>query len=257
MATTALPLTFQHDKISTMLMTSDGCLILNIPTSKNIQIAWNRQAFRKYKRDTFVNLQIDSISGEDSFADNSTHRGSALKYMEEKNEEKLLELMVNLYNSVLQDKTYSYWNAITQDCYAILDNYKDYPSSVHASNAQYLLNMLNKSDLYDCIRFVVGQNFNIQGRSENESVNGPENLSNCTLLKELILGDMRNLIGKPCNSAEAYAKKFGFRILKNNNNIRNSLFPTLCVCVYMDGEGVIVERLDLHSGKHCVATTGC
>ncbi len=77
--------------------------------------------------------------------------------------------------------------AILNDCDTILENYKNYPNSRHAANAQFILDELhavqdrdgnfNERDIKYVLHLILNEKYNIQGKSANEAVDGPACLS--------------------------------------------------------------------------------
>lgn len=128
----------------------------------------------------------------------------------------------------------TFGSAIVKDCNTILDNYKNYPNSCHASNAKFLLDRIRTEDIYtyesneqlwntwlwnrweisQALDYILRNNYSVQGRSDNEAVDGPASLAYCAHVKDAFTAEMHSLLHKPYEAVKEYAKAHGYTVYK-------------------------------------------
>jgi hypothetical protein len=165
--------------------------------------------------------------------------------------------------------------AILKDCDTILENYKNYPNSCHAANARFILDKLFASKdrdgnlsrievMFVFFNCIVERAYNIQGKSQNEAVDGPASLAYCANVKDAFVTDLQNLIHKPYEAVWEYAKGYGYILFKTysesvelqtNSTIRKSN-KRLEVKVYrgLNIRDEFVQQVDCYRNGILVAT---
>ena len=119
----------------------------------------------------------------------------------------------------------AFGNAIMKDCNTIIDNYKKYPASGHASNARFILERVRTYDKYgdlywnnreikDATNIILTGNYSIQCISENETEDGPTNLAYCANVKEVFTAEMQNLLHKPYKTVKNFADNYKCIVFK-------------------------------------------
>lgn len=114
--------------------------------------------------------------------------------------------------------------AILKDCDTVLENYKNYPNSCHASNAQFILDELhakqdrdgnfNEQSIKYMLHLILNKNFSVHGRSIDEAVDGPASLAHFANVKDVFTSEMQNLLHKPYKAVKDYAKANGYTVFK-------------------------------------------